>query len=139
MGKYGDCARESARLAASGMHPPDAWEKVSASVFGGGTWSQRKGCPRGAFLGLCSVGLVRGVPARHSGPSAGAAGRNGGYAVKAVRILRISPELASDKRALWARVMEGEEKRHNEQMDVVLALFNDGLIVDRPDSVPENA
>lgn len=38
-----------------------AWNTTASDVFGEGTWVQRKGCPKSAFLGLCDEGLIRGV------------------------------------------------------------------------------
>jgi hypothetical protein len=126
MAKYGDVAlaavaRLGSDLAAS---PQEAWDAAAGMMFGVGSPSQRKGCPRAAFLGLCDEGLVRGV-ARGEGSRNG---KNAGYALKAVNLLRADPSLASGQRALWAEVVGPEHKAHNGQMDVVLSLWNAGEI-----------
>ena len=87
--------------------------------------AQVKGCPKGTYLGLCEKGLVAGVPA-----GAYDAGEdNKGYAIDAVRLLIRDPSLVdAGPKALWARVMNGRDKRPNDQMEVVLALWCSGLI-----------
>jgi hypothetical protein len=90
--------------------------------------SQRdKGCPRGAFLGLCEAGLVSGIkPGNYTGSL-----KNKLYAVEAVSILQIQPELADDPSGLWAEVLSGRWIKPNGQMDVVLGLWTADLIVGR--------
>nr|WP_313637966.1 hypothetical protein [Paenibacillus sp.] len=51
------------------------------------------------------------------------------YAIQAVELLKANPELAKDKNELWRKVIKGVKKQHNSQMDVVLALWNNNLIV----------
>ena len=88
--------------------------------------SREKGCPRIAYLGLCSEGMVKGVlRSNYVKPSS----LNKAYAVKAVRLLRSDPLLAEDKRELWNRVQNGNKKAENNQMDVVLSLWKENLIV----------
>ncbi|MCX8118907.1 MAG: hypothetical protein N3G78_13390, partial [Desulfobacterota bacterium] len=55
--------------------------------------------------------------------------RNKQYALEAVNALRQKPELATDIMSLWKRVIRGGEKTHNSQMDVVIALWEKGWIV----------
>ena len=126
MGKYGAAAVEAANLCRHGLaeSPLDAWEQATARLFGLGTSSQCKGCPKGAFLGLCEEGLVEGVEPGHYTQS----WDNKRYAVDAVAILRQRPWLSGNQSRLWAEVMAGETKKHNSQMDVVTALWNAGLI-----------
>jgi hypothetical protein len=45
--------------------------------------AQKKGCPRGAFLGLCEEGLVKGIPAGNYTTSKD----NKAYAVRAAELL----------------------------------------------------
>ena len=95
-----------------------------AALFGRGTPSQRKSCPRGTFLGLCQEGLVKGIePGAYTRSH-----KNKRYAVDAVAVLRQHSELARDPQALWREVLAGEAKVHNEQMNVVVALWSSGLI-----------
>lgn len=107
--------------------PLMAWNSAATLMFGEGTESQRKGCPRNAFIGLCEVGLVKGISKGTYVKKSGLE-KNKEYAVKAVEMLSNTPELAKDKRKLWNEVVEGVEKKHNSQMDVVLALWNTELI-----------
>jgi len=64
MNKYGQAAVRAVRLINIGSisSPVDAWERATSEIFGKGTSSQKKGCPRGAFLGLCEDGKVLGIP-----------------------------------------------------------------------------
>jgi hypothetical protein len=51
------------------------------------------------------------------------------YALRAVELLVAEPSLAdAEPKILWDRVMDGEPKAYNSQMDVVLALWHSGLI-----------
>ncbi|MCR8659324.1 DUF6979 family protein [Paenibacillus endoradicis] len=129
MNKYGAVAVGTVQLISEGnIKPLNAWKTVSSAVLGEGTWMQRKGCPKNAFLGLCEEGLVQGV---HKGSYAEKRGsqKNKNYAIQAVQILKEKPDLADDKLKLWREVINGVEISHNSQMDVVLALWNNTLIV----------
>ena len=86
--------------------------------------AQRKACPRGAFLGLCEEGLVRGIPPGHYTTSTD----NKGYAVRAAALLAEGRQGWSTS-SLWQAVTNDPEKAHNSQMDVVMALWKNGLIV----------
>ena len=95
--------------------PRQAWEKVTAEIFGRSTSSQVKACPRDAFLGLCEEGLISGIPRGEYTKSE----KNKQYALDAITLLKENPELAAQPLALWKRVMKGTRKAHNQQMDVV--------------------
>jgi hypothetical protein len=129
MNKYGSAAVSAARRCARtpGLSPSEAWDEATKQLFGVGTPAQTKGCPRNAFLGLCGAGLVQDIPAGDYTRSEA----NKGYAEEAVRVLTEDSALASDVNGLWERVMAGEEKKHNSQMDVVAALWKEGLITSR--------
>jgi hypothetical protein len=43
-------------------------------------------------------------------------------------LLKQYPDLAKNSDALWDRIMNGEEKDHNDQTNVVIALWDEGLI-----------
>ena len=127
MGKYGAVAVRAAVLVREGecASAGDAWIRAAREAFPGKEPSQRKACPKGAFLGLCEDGLVVGVPAGRYGAGA----ENKSYAIAAVALLRKNPFAAVDgPRELWHRVMAGREKKPNHQMDVVLALWARSLI-----------
>lgn len=100
--------------------PRVAWDHAARQTFPESPSSQTKGCPRGAYLGLCEEGLVVKVTAGSYGRSEA----NKSYALRAVELLRKEPALAKvSPNELWSRVMAGRVKRHNSQMDVVLALW----------------
>jgi hypothetical protein len=86
--------------------------------------ARRKTCPRGAFLGLCEEGLVKDIPAGHYTASKD----DKAYAVRAAALLAEGTQSWSTS-ALWQAVTDDPEKTHNSQMDVVLALWKNGLIV----------
>ena len=120
MSKYGDAAILAARLLKEGTatEPRDAWTQATKKVFPASTDLQNKGCPRGAFLGLCNEGFVVGVPqGDYSNPT-----KNGKYAVDAVNILRTNRFLSSQPNLLWKKVA-GNTKSENHQMDVVVGLW----------------
>ena len=126
MGKYGTAAIEAVRIYEHRLaeSPRAAWEQATSKMFGWGTSSQRKGCPRDAFLGLCEEGLVKGIESGDYTRSQ----KNKRYAVDAVAILQRHPSLAGNRNRLWSKVLADEHKKHNSQMDVVIALWNAGLI-----------
>lgn len=125
--KYGEAPIQATKLYTSKLvnSPQGAWERATNNIFGEGTSSQRKGCPKDAFLGLCEEGLVKGIPRGKYTNSI----KNKDYAVRAVAILKNNPSLASNTIALWKCVLRGIDKQHNSQMDVVTALWNNGLII----------
>jgi hypothetical protein len=109
MGQYGQVAIKAAQYIADGEKPRAAWEIASCEVFTPGSAMQKKGCPRNAFLGLY-----------------GDTGYNARYAQTALKILKDNPGKAYTEAELWNLVIPG--KAYNQQMDVVLSLFNAGLI-----------
>jgi len=129
MSKYGKCATESAKLILldPAVNPRKAWQITSSRIFGRGTSSQRKGCPKDAFLGLCEVGLVKDIP----GGSYTRSVKNKRYSIVAVAKLEEKPDFASDWKALWRLASGPEKKQHNGQMDVVLSLWKNGFIEKR--------
>ena len=125
MEKYRDAAVLAVDLIANGsaMDPASAWLQSTRKCFPTSKNLQEKGCPRGAFLGLCSAGFVKGIePARY-----GRASKNGKYAVDAVEVLRSNKFLASQPNMLWKKVA-GNTVSENGQMDVVIGLWEAELI-----------
>lgn len=125
MGKYGNAAVVATELFRKGVasSPNQAWEMAVAKIFPASQSSREKGCPRGAYLGLCESGAVSGIPAGSYCRSK----QNKGYALKALLILKNNPALSSDEKTLWQFVMEGKYKTPNHQMDVVTSIWNAGL------------
>jgi hypothetical protein len=126
MGKYGAAAVMAANLYTKGSasSPKDAWNSAVTKTFPNSKSSQTKGCPRNSFLGLCESGAVSGIPAGEYCLSE----KNKRYALKALRLLKQSPNLSNNEKVLWQLVMEGEQKVQNHQMDVVVSLWNARLI-----------
>lgn len=124
MGKYGEAAIAATALAKSkSIDVRDAWVAATKQVFPSQVASQAKGCPRGAYLGLCEAGLVEGV----------ASGRytrsklNKRYAMDAIHLLRRAPSLADHPAKLW-KMIGNDRKVENSQLDVVIALWKSKLI-----------
>jgi len=109
------------------MNANDAWNDA-ARENNMSESSKKKGCPKESFLGLCQEGKVKGVPSGQYTRS----GCNKRYVVKAVEVLKRKPILQDNRSLLWRTVLEelGEDrgKKHNQQMDVVLALWKNHLI-----------
>lgn len=131
MGNYGKAAVKAVKLIATGKRktPRDAWNASTRALFPKSSSSQKKSCPRDAFLGLCESGLVQGIPTGNYTQSQA----NKSYAVAAVQLLKSKPSLiALDNTGLWKRVMKDlkkpRTKTHNQQMDVVRALYPHHLL-----------
>jgi len=110
---------------AKGMSPKDAWDFAIAQVSGSLS-VQTKSCPRNAFLGLCEAGAVVGIkPGKYGAPRNN---KNGRYALNALGILQASPMACHDKQELWAKATAPQHLLENQQMDVVLALWEHKLL-----------
>ena len=88
---------------------------------------QKKSAPRNAFVGLCEAGLVKDIEPGVAEPCNAGAVRNKAYAVQAVELLRAGTHTTVSQ--LWSAISDGEAGEHASQMDVVLALWKNGLIV----------
>ena len=120
MSKYGEAAVIAGKRLGIGKDsdPIDAWNNATKTVFPSSESSQKKGCPKGAFIGLCNEGLIQGVEAgSYSKPT-----KNGQYAVQAIEVLRRNRFIASQPDLLWKKVA-GNTKTENHQMDVVVGLW----------------
>lgn len=102
----------------------ESWNYAVKNQFPTQEASRNKGCPRSAFLGLCEAGYVIGVPKGNYVKGH----LNKGYAIKAVNLLKQRGVRVSSPNELWDSVMNGQIKASNSQMDVVLSLWNNGLI-----------
>ena len=107
-----------------GIDPVARWESAVSTLYPTSPAARKKGSPRGAFLGLCEEGLVKGIPAGRYAASA----NNKAYAVRAVALL-IEGKQNWSTSALWRAVENDPAKLHNGQMDIVLALWKNDLIV----------
>lgn len=117
---YGKTAKE---VVTKGGDPIKLWKIAVERNFTSES-AKIKGCPKNTFLGLCEAGFVKGIPKGNYTKSV----KNKEYALQAIEILKRSDNKKFAPKELWSELNLGD-KRHNSQMDVVLALWNEGLIV----------
>ncbi|WP_291637657.1 hypothetical protein [Clostridium sp.] len=124
MSKFGECALKSLKLILedNSLTPREAWQIVSIELFGEGTSSQRKVCPKSTFLGLCEEGLVKGIEKGKYTASK----KNKYYGLTAVGILEKNMHKIFEAEELWSLVTDNKE--HDGQMDIVLELWENGMI-----------
>ena len=126
MSKYGLVAVVAARhIAETRIEPVAAWKAAAAELISESRELRDKACPRGAFLGLCEEGLVKGVAPGHYHRGYR---MNKVYALRGVDRLRYEPELAGNVGKLWSRVVGNHAVGHHGQVDVVVELWINGLI-----------
>jgi hypothetical protein len=125
--RYEEAALMATRQGSSANISPVArWERAMEKLYPTSPTARKKSCPRAAFLGLCEEGMVNGIPAGHYTSSK----ENKAYSVRAVALLAEGTQNWS-RSALWQAVAKDPQKTHNSQMDIVLALWKNGLIVCR--------
>jgi hypothetical protein len=117
----------AAQDSSPGIDPAARWDTAMQRLYPTSPTARKKGCPRGAFLGLCEEGLIKGIPTGNYTRSK----ENKAYAVQAAALLTADGRKWSIGE-LWRAVSNDPEKTHNSQMDVVLALWRNGLIVRKP-------
>jgi hypothetical protein len=123
--RYGQAAiMATQQFSSVNVDPVTRWESAMERLYPTSPTARKKGCPRGAFLGLCEEGLVKGIPAGRYTSSKD----NKVYAVRAAALLMEGKQSWSTT-ALWREVTNDPERTHNSQMDVVLALWKNDLIV----------
>ena len=120
---YGLTAIDAVKLFKKSMCCKDSWIKAIHEITISKS-AQEKGCPKNTFLGLCEEGLVKGIPKGNYTESI----KNKDYALEAIKILKASPNKSFTPKELWSKLKLGD-KRHNSQMDVILGLWNEGLII----------
>ena len=118
--KFGLAAVKATELAIRGVEPADAWRSAALVIFPDSRDSQEKGCPKSAFLGLAEAGQIAGIPSGKYTTSID----NKRYALDALRLLQANSTFAKNPDELWRRVLKGDRKKHNDQMYVVIALWN---------------
>jgi hypothetical protein len=121
--QYGKAAVKAVTICKTDRIPsvPKAWIDAICE-FTDATSSQRKPCPMETFIGLCLAGLVKDV---EKGVTRFC--KNKDYGIQAVKVLKNNPDLAKSTTALW-NAIDNNGENHNSQMDVVIALWNAGLI-----------
>ena len=125
-GKYGNAAVLAVEFFSVGMAntPVEAWDRAIAEYFPHSKSAREKSCPRAAFLGLCETGAVKHIPAGNYTSSQ----KNKQYALKALAFLEKDESLREHKNMLWSKVLNGKPRKPNEQMDVVVSLWNAKMI-----------
>ena len=126
MGKYGQVASKAVSLLIlkEVSEPIDAWSVAAKQIFPNSESSRIKSCPRSTFLGLCEDGYVSTVqPGKYTRSQ-----KNKAYALSALTFIEENPTLLMDEKALWSLVVNHSDKKYNSQMDVVISLWNDGVI-----------
>ena len=109
------------------LPPSLAWERAVAKEFPNSITSQQKGCPRSTFLGLCEDGYIKEVNLGKYTRS----DLNKLYGITAIEILSGNRTKRFSNTDLWKAVLQRlsiTKKQHNSQMNVVLALWNEGLL-----------
>ena len=126
MNLYGKTAVKAVELFAYTHDIKKAWTEA-VQEFTNSHSARVKGCPKNTFFGLCYAGQIRGISIQ---PPQGKKSKNAEYAILAIHLLKKDMSWANKKAELWAEIQKiiGEEKKHNSQLDVVIALWNDGLI-----------
>ena len=115
MNKYAQTALKAHTYIEKGISAEEAWEKASCEYFKKGAASQVKGCPKCAFLGFFS----KNEKITES--------KNAQYAKKALKVLQTDPKRRYTAKELWVAI-GNENKSYNQQMDVVLILWEKGII-----------
>ncbi len=124
MSKYGEVAVLAMKNTVIAKDPAVAWNTSAKEAFGEKIASIKKGCPRGAFLGLAEEGFLKGVPKGNYTNSE----LNKKYAVNAVNLLSKDNRFLQNKKLLWIESCNSTTKVQNGQIDVVLALWEQGYI-----------
>jgi hypothetical protein len=127
--RYGEAAILAAKQGPSGLSPVARWENALEKLYPTSPVARLKNSPRAAFLGLCEEGLVKGITTGDYGASKD----NKDYAVHAVALLTEGTQRWS-RSALWQAVTKDGGKQESGQIDVVLALWNNDLIVGKPET-----
>lgn len=122
MANYGKIARRAVEIYREQRlpSPRQAWEAAAEIYYPDKKAAREKGCPKSTFLGLCEDGLIKGIP-----PGEYVSRKlNKSYGIQAYRLLKKEPNL--DAKSLWDKIQPA--KSHNQQMDVVKALFENKLM-----------
>jgi len=127
---YGSLTLRAYELIMQRLSPVEAWQRA---VVG-----KEKSCPKSAFLGLCQFGWVKHVPTGSYLSSRAFLGPNKDYAIQAAEIVLTNPNVVYTPKELWIRSSTGLYNfpvNHNQQMNVVLALREAGLLVEGKNTV----
>jgi hypothetical protein len=126
---YKKSAILAAKIASNNKKSPKvAWEQAAKKEFPSSKSNQQKGCPKNTFLGLCEISCIKGIPAGNYTRS----DSNKLYGIVALIILAANQNQLYTPAKLWKEVLTqlklDANKKPNSQMNVVLALWNEGYI-----------
>ncbi|WP_368542317.1 DUF6979 family protein [Enterobacter soli] len=122
---YGIITLNAIELIRQHLTPIEAWRRA---VTG-----KEKGCPKTAFLGLCQFGWVKNIPRGEYLSSRALNGPNKDYAIRAAQLLLANPDAGFTTKQLWALSIAGLNQppaNHNQQMNVVFAIWEAGLLIE---------
>ncbi|HDR2788423.1 MULTISPECIES: DUF6979 family protein [Enterobacter] len=122
---YGVITLNAVELIRQRFTPVEAWSQAVAG--------KEKACPKSAFLGLCQFGWVKDVPAGEYLSTRALAGPNKDYTIRAAQLLLAEPDADYTPQALWTLSIADCSQlpaNHNQQMNVVLALKEAGLLIE---------
>ena len=104
------------------MTPAERWQESVKKLYPITPAGQKKSAPRAAFLGLCEAGFIKGISPTPATP----ANKSKTYATEAAALLLAGTHKTVSQ--LWNAVTGDQEIPHAFQMDVVVALWKNGLI-----------
>lgn len=108
--------------------PVEAWYIATGEQFGKGSWGQKKGCPRNAFLGICEEGLIKGIKAGRYNKKEHSLNKQ--YAIDTIKLFKDdSTNQQRDNKEIWGIVTNGKDIKSNYQVEIVKALWERDLIV----------
>ena len=126
MSKYGVLALAAHCLCTSEqkLSPVAAWKTAAKKVYPESVSLQKKGCPRGAFLGLCEAGYVVGIrPEKYTRSI-----KNKAYAIAAVEAFFEDSIIAKNPAKWWSKATSKSGISENGQLEVVNALRDKQLL-----------
>jgi hypothetical protein len=125
MNQFAEAAKRAVKfyLEHTVASPDEAWQEAINGLSTSNN-VRKKSCPRNTFLGLCSDGIIKGIPSDdYNDPN----NFERFYARKAVEILRNNSSLADFPRKLWMEIGNGD-KCYDSQMDIVGVLWKEGML-----------
>jgi len=120
---YEKASLDAMKLIRQGASPPQAWEQ-SVGHYTNSQSARTKGCPRGAFLGLCQEGLVKDVPAQRY--TASMASKN--YAISTVMLLKQGSTNVENINEIESFVMPERQRGDQGEIRIACVLWKNGLI-----------
>lgn len=133
MGQYGEAAVRAVRFLhdlASSISTEDKWKEAIEDAWKEALKNKKpsireKNCPKRTFIALCESGIVVDVPPGkyNKRPTTEQIRQEN---LTAINRLVVEPDLAKYPRSLWEKT--GHTEKHNDEMDVITALWLNDLI-----------